>query len=153
MSTEDKPDSLSDPKIIVDEGWKSQVEREQEAWRNSPSGDLPVKNASNSRIGDQPPLPPVSFGLLVSTFATQALTCLGILPDPATGNSTINRPLAKHFIDLLAILEEKTAGNLTEIEANQIRDGLHQLRMIFVAIPKTTVVPPITPPISKIVLP
>ncbi len=153
MSTEDKPETDNDPKIMVDEGWKSQVEKEQEAWRNSTSGDLPVSNSPDSPNGERPPLPPVTFGLLVSTLATQALTCLGILPDPATGKSTIDRPMAKHFIDLLAMLEEKTTGNLTEIEANQIRDGLHQLRMIFVATPKTTVVPPIAPPTSKLVLP
>jgi hypothetical protein len=61
------------------------------------------------------------------------MAAMGLIPDPTTGQPSVNLPMAKHFIDLLGMLQEKTQGNLTEEEANHLRDGLHQLRMIFVS--------------------
>ena len=56
-----------------------------------------------------------------------------MIGDPATGEANVNRPMAKHFIDTLAMLQEKTQGNLTEEESAHLRDALHQLRMAYVA--------------------
>lgn len=114
-------------RIIVDEDWKSQVEREKEALRQQQS------DAGEPSAADAPILPPASFGLLVSTFTTQALAAMGLLADPETGQPMVERSLAKHFIDLLGVLEEKTQGNLSVEEQNQLREDLHQLRMIYVA--------------------
>ena len=47
-----------------------------------------------------------------------------------------NFPLAKHFIDIIAVIQEKTAGNLTDDEAKLIEDNLHQLRMAFMELKK-----------------
>ena len=121
-----------EPKIIVDDDWKSQVEKEKEALKNPTA-----ETADNS--SEQPhELPPPSFMVLLSTLATQAMASLGFIPDPATGQPTVNRPMAKHFIDTLAMLQEKTKGNLTEEESAHLRDALHQLRMSYVSTaPKT----------------
>lgn len=113
-------------RIIVDEDWKSQVEREKEALRHQQS-------ESGDPAAAKPSLPPASFGLLVSTLATQAMAAMGLLADPETGQPMVERSLAKHFIDLLAVLEEKTQGNLSVEEQHQLREDLHQLRMIYVA--------------------
>jgi len=78
-------------------------------------------------------MPPASFLVLMSTLATQTMASLGMIGDPATGEANVNRPMAKHFIDTLAMLQEKTQGNLTEEEAAHLRDALHQLRMAYVA--------------------
>jgi hypothetical protein len=125
----DQENTADDPKIIVDEDWKSQVENEKEQLRQQESGDA-TPDASEP---DQPPIPPASFSMHLSTLATQAMASMGVLPDPSTGKPNVNRPLAKHFVDTISMLEEKTKGNLTEEEASQIRDALHQLRMAFVA--------------------
>jgi hypothetical protein len=114
-------------RIIVDEDWKSQVEREKEALRQQQS------DAGEPSAADSPILPAASFALLVSTFTTQALAAMGLLADPETGQPVVERSLAKHFIDLLGVLEEKTQGNLSVEEQNQLREDLHQLRMIYVA--------------------
>lgn len=113
-----------EPKIIVDEDWKSQVEREKE--------ELKQQQEKQPETEGEPSIPPASFQMLISTLATQAMVALGILPDPVSGEPSPNLPLAKHFIDNIAILEEKTKGNLDESEANQIEEALHQLRMIYV---------------------
>lgn len=122
--------SGEEPKIIVDDDWKSQVEKEKEELKAST--DAPEGEA------EEQALPPASFMVLMSTLATQAMAAMGLIPDPMTGQPSVNLPMAKHFIDLLGMLQEKTQGNLTEEEANHLRDGLHQLRMIFVSSEQST---------------
>lgn len=117
--------SGEEPKIIVDDDWKSQVEREKEELKDSGTGP--------EGESEEHALPPASFMVLMSTLATQAMAAMGLIPDPMTGQPSVNLEMAKHFIDLLGMLQEKTQGNLTEEEANHLRDGLHQLRMIFVS--------------------
>ena len=114
----------NEPKIIVDDDWKSQVEKEKEQLEQTRAPD------ENDRSNE---IPEASFALLVTTFATQALSAMGFVPNPATGKPEPNKALAKHFIDSLAVLQEKTTGNLTTEESELLNDSLHQLRMAFVA--------------------
>ena len=62
---------------------------------------------------------------------SQAMACLGQLPDPMTGETQINREYAKFQIDLLSMLEEKTSGNLSDDENTLLSQSLHQLRMLY----------------------
>jgi len=77
-------------------------------------------------------LPPPSFSLLVMTFASQAMVAFGHAPNPIDGKTEVRLELARHAIDMLDILEQKTKGNLTAEEAAMIESVLHQLRMAFV---------------------
>jgi hypothetical protein len=79
-------------------------------------------------------MPPASIGMLMSSLATEALLSLGQFPHPVTGQTELRRNQAKYLIDTLAMLQEKTAGNLTSDEALALDDILHQLRMAFVAV-------------------
>lgn len=117
-----------EPKIIVDSDWKSRVETEKEAIRQQEK--KPDAEAPGELLG----MPPASIPVLVSTLATQALVALGQIPDPFSGKPELNLPVARHFIDTLDVLQEKTRGNLNEDEAAMLTDVLHQLRMAFVAI-------------------
>lgn len=119
----------SQPDIIVDDDWKAQVEKEKEALQSNKDGDAPPQTQPESFE-----MPPASFMVLMSTLATQSMGSMGMFPDPGTGEPTVNRPMAKHFIDTLAMLQEKTKGNLTEEESSHLRDALHQLRMAYVAL-------------------
>jgi hypothetical protein len=115
-------------KIIIDEDWKTQVERERvEAEKKgepaAESGDKPAPDV---------PLPPASLAYLFTTLYFQAMTCLGLMPDPASGKAEKNLPLAKHFIDLLEILQQKTEGNRTPEESGDLEAMLYQLRMAYV---------------------
>ena len=116
-----------EPRIIVDDDYKQQVEREKEAIREK-------MEAATADGGDME-MPPASMPVLFTTLATQALANLGQIPDPVEGKAVIRKPLAKHFIDTLALLEEKTKGNLSDDEAEMLSGTLHQLRMIFVSVP------------------
>jgi hypothetical protein len=82
------------------------------------------------------PVPPASFGVLISTIATQAMLSMGRVPNPVTNKTQTNLEMAKHFIDTLAILQEKTKGNLTKEEDGMLEAVLHELRMEFVAVTK-----------------
>ena len=77
--------------------------------------------------------PEVSFTALVISLASSAAVHFGDLGDPVTGEKQpANLIAARHAIDLLSILEEKTKGNLTEDESQVIAQVLAELRMRFV---------------------
>ena|SRR5215475_863697 len=76
-------------------------------------------------------LPPPSFSLLVATFASQAMVAFGKAPDPIEGKTEVRLEMARHAIDMLDILEQKTKGNLDADEAAMLEGILHQLRMEF----------------------
>lgn len=80
-----------------------------------------------------PPFPPASFASLVLMLATGALQYLGLVPDPTTEKVEPNLDLAKHAIDILEIVKEKTKGNLSENEAEMLDGLLHDLRLKYIA--------------------
>jgi hypothetical protein len=69
-------------------------------------------------------LPPVTFSSFVVSLATSAMGHLGEGPE-----AELNLPLAKHTIDLLGVLFEKTKGNLDDEEARLIEAVLYETRM------------------------
>ena len=77
-------------------------------------------------------LPKIDFSTFVLSINSSALVQLGLIEDPGSGEKTKNLPLAKQTIDLLAMLEEKTRGNLTSDEENILKNILYELRMLFV---------------------
>lgn len=81
-------------------------------------------------------IPPPDFTTLVGLFSTQAMVALGLIANPASGKPEPEPALARHFIDMLGVLEEKTKGNLTSAEAGLIDSTLHQLRMVYVELSK-----------------
>ena len=77
-------------------------------------------------------LPKIDFPTFVLSINSSALVQLGLIEDPANGQKAKNLPLAKQTIDLLAMLEEKTKGNLTSDEENILKNILYELRMLYV---------------------
>jgi hypothetical protein len=76
---------------------------------------------------------PVSFTTFLISLAQSALVHLGEVADPGTGRKERNLQLARHTIDVLGVLEEKTKGNLEEQEARLLGSVLFDLRNKFVA--------------------
>ncbi|NLE39632.1 MAG: DUF1844 domain-containing protein, partial [Pirellulaceae bacterium] len=73
--------------------------------------------------------------LLVTTLATQAMAAMGLIAHPGAGQQvTRDLPQAKHFIDTIGLLEEKTKGNCSAEEAAMFESVLYELRMAFVAV-------------------
>ena len=74
-------------------------------------------------------LPPFDFNLLVLSLTTSALIHLGEAPDAAGPKGEVNLGHARQVIDTLAVLEEKTRGNLTGEEERILHQALFDLRM------------------------
>ncbi len=85
---------------------------------------------------ENPPLPPANFLFLVESILVQAQMQLGLisLGEPGDEEPTPDLAMARHSIDLLGMLEEKTKGNLTVEEQRLVENGLTELRFRFVQI-------------------
>ena len=81
---------------------------------------------------DAPHPPHVDFGTFVLSLGSSALVHLGEIQHPDTPEARENMLLARQTIDLLAMLEEKTRGNLTGEEKRFLSDLLADLRLKFV---------------------
>ena len=118
----------NDPKIHADDDWKAQAQAEKEKLaKAAESADKGARQESK-----RGPLPQASFTFLVISLATQIRMFLGDIENPANGKKQVDLELAKHNIDLLGMLEEKTQGNLSEGEKKLLDAVLYELRMRYV---------------------
>ena len=85
-----------------------------------------------ARSEKEPCFPPVAFITFVLSLAQSAMVLMGEAPDPETGRTLSNLPEAKHTIDILAMLDCKTRGNLGDEERDVLENILCELRMTFV---------------------
>jgi type II secretory pathway component HofQ len=74
------------------------------------------------------------FVEFVMMHAQNAALFLGQIPNPKTGEGEVNLELAKLFIDQLAMIQEKTRGNLTNEEATVLRNAISNLQMAYVEV-------------------
>lgn len=129
-----------DKKIIIDEDWKSQVEKEREEFESQPEKET----TAPEQLGPGE-IPPASFPMLVTSIGTQAMMALGQVADPMSGKPMYHPDLARHHIDTLVVLQEKTKGNLTEDESLMIDNFISELRQVFVAMENADVTMPPPP--------
>jgi hypothetical protein len=125
--SEEQPEGKK--KIIIDEDWKSQVEAEKEAARREPEQASKTPGAQSEEA-----LPPPTLGFLASTLYLQGAIALGLLPNPISDKPAVQLNQARHAIDLLIMLQEKTDGNRTADETAELETMLHQLRMAYVTV-------------------
>jgi len=90
--------------------------------------------AQTSKASAQPreAAPEISFATFVVGLSTQALVHLGELPDPHTNQPAADLPAAQQLIDIIAMLENKTRGNLDHDEQAMLEAILFELRMKYV---------------------
>jgi len=120
----------AEKKLIIDEDWKSQVEAEKESARRAEQGAAATGGeASADRHG---PLPPADLTFLIGTMYMQGAIALGLLPNPVTSKQEVRPDQAKHTIDLLMMLQQKTEGNRTAEETEELETVLHELRLAYV---------------------
>ncbi len=77
-------------------------------------------------------MPKIDFSSFILSLYSSGLVQLGKVEDPSTGKKSINLDLAQHTIDMIAMLEEKTLGNLTNDEDNLLKTLLSELRLAYV---------------------
>jgi hypothetical protein len=74
----------------------------------------------------------MDFSTFVISLASTAQMSLGAVPHPETNQSSVNLPAAKQMIDILALMQEKTKGNLSEQESSLLEQVLFNLRIHYV---------------------
>ncbi|HEY4014647.1 MAG TPA: DUF1844 domain-containing protein [Polyangiaceae bacterium] len=97
--------------------------------------------ASTLSEGQADALPHVDFATFIVSLSHSALVALGDAPNPETGNFDKSLPLARQTIDLIAVLEDKTKGNLSGDEERLIAQILFDLRMRYVELSKSAAAP------------
>jgi hypothetical protein len=128
MAKEEKKD---DKKIIIDEDWKQQAQKEKEKLAEQEKDQKEKPQRDKSRRG---PLPKGDFAALISMLVTQALFALGLLQVEGQEEKEPDLELAKYSIDMLETIEEKTKGNLSKEEQKVLENTLSQVRMAYVKI-------------------
>jgi len=146
MTDQQNPDAqgAEEPKIIIDDDWKKQAQAEKEKLAEQAKAAETTEGAEGDAQpqGDGQPgpddqqrqLPPATFTTLVSSIATQAIMALGGFADPQSEKVMVDVELAKHHIDTLKVLEEKTKGNLDEEESKLMEQASYQVQMMFVQV-------------------
>ncbi len=102
-----------------DDDWKNEVEKEKSGLSDNP--------------GETPAMPEeASFAFFLSTLAFQTYAALGEVEDPASGRREVNTEQAKYLIDILAVIKEKTRGNLSPEENTLLEQVLYEARLRYV---------------------
>ena len=127
MNEEEKGFVIKDKRSFDDKGNLKEKEPQEEEKKEEAQKEEEQKEKTET-----PPLPEVNFNSLVFSLSSSALLHIGEIADPNTGEKKKDLPLAKHAIDTVAMLKEKTEGNLTEEEAKFIDMILTDLRWRYV---------------------
>ena len=117
-------------KIIVDEDWKAEAQREKEVVAAQEAAEEQEEAEEGPRREGR--LPPGDLAGLISMLTTQALFALGLLQIKGEEKHTPDLELARYNIDMLQMLEDKTKGNLTPEEQQVLKNTLSDLRMGYV---------------------
>jgi len=77
-------------------------------------------------------MPDVTFAAFFMALNTSALFHLGEIPDPVTGSQQKDLLMAKHTIDTMSMLSEKTKGNLDAEDAELVENSIYDLKMRYI---------------------
>ncbi len=126
-----KEEKKEEKKIIVDEDWKAEAQKEKEILAAQEKAEKEKKQEEKQARG---PLPEGNFAALVSMLTTQALFALGLLKVKGQEEKEPDLEMAKYNIDILETIQEKTKGNLTKEEETVLSNTLNELRMGYVRV-------------------
>ena len=101
----------------VDESWKNTVEKEKHAPSHAGEAAGPAES---------------EFLGFISTLAMQAMIALGEMAHPQTGQPEPDLNQARYLVDVIQLLSDKTQGNLSKEEAQELKTLLYELRLKFV---------------------
>jgi len=106
--------------------------RQDAPEQTAPGAAAPARDAEAARASQEEALPEINFSAFVISLSTQVLMNLGEIASPITGKVETDVLVAKQMIDILAMLKDKTRGNLNASEDRLIEDILFDLRMKYV---------------------
>jgi len=104
----------------------------REEFKKAQEGKAREKEKEPKETRGTAPLPEINFSSFLLSLSSSILLHLGEIADPQTGGKKKDLALAKQTIDIIALLKEKTKGNLSEEEGKLLEHLLYDLRMRFV---------------------
>jgi Domain of unknown function (DUF1844) len=149
MSAGNKPESADQPRGFAVSDRRSFTETGESRAADEAAAPAPTDaSAASAAPADTPPaaearpaaepkarsrrLPPVDFPTFVLSLGSSALMHLGEAPHPGSDETVKDLEMAKHTIDILSMLEQKTKGNLNASEAQLMENLLFDLRLRYV---------------------
>lgn len=121
-------------KIIIDEDWKAQVERErEEAQRKAREAQAAAKPEGEQAAAPaaEEEGPESLFMTLVSNLAAQAMMALGVIVPRGEKEVLVDLQLGKHLVDTLMMLRDKTKGNITPRERGLLDEAISELQRVY----------------------
>lgn len=119
-------------KLHIDSDWKAEAAKEKERLSES---ERAIPKETGVPGG-------ANFIEILNILAMQAAVSLGGYQGPGGERLPPNPMAAKHFIDLIDILEQKTRGNLTETEKKVLDSVLYEVRLQYVQMVSAAMAPP-----------
>jgi len=125
MTEEEKGFVIKDKRSFDEKGQIKEGDQEAKIEKDK-------KHEPEQKKADRPPLPEVNFNSLIFSLSSSALLHMGEISDPQSGETKKDLDLAKHSIDIIAMLKDKTKGNLADEEKQFLDNILTDLRLRFV---------------------
>ena len=131
------PEEKPEPQVVAAEqqAAASAPSREEQAQTSEPTAETapePEEEFSPEEIAAA--RDPASFVSFMMSIASNAAAALGMMEHPVTHQREVDVELGKHWIDILGMIEKKTAGNLTTQEKRMLESLLSDLRMQYVSL-------------------
>ena len=113
---------------------KRRIFKQEEKEEKGPEAQTKPEEAQTKpeEAQTEVPLPEVNFSTFILSLSSSVLMHLGEIPDPISKEKKKDLSLAKHTIDVMGMLQEKTKGNLTDNEKKLMDGILYDLRMRYV---------------------
>ena len=125
-----------DKRVFSTDGKRREDAVEEKSVESRPQRPPATPDLEELEAEDYGEAGPAGFDTLVSYLSTTAMFQLGLLPGPGGERIPVDLVNARHTIDLLEVLQQKTRGNLTPAEAQLLEDVLYELRLSYVEIEK-----------------
>lgn len=135
MSEEKKDFIVKDRRIFAQDTQEAEEKKEKQETSAAAEKKRPPESQQAPDAGEQAEqlqFPEINFPTFVASLNASALVHLGVIEDPASGKKAKHLPMAKQTIDILSMLQEKTAGNLTKDEESMLKNILYDLRILYV---------------------
>jgi len=120
---------VTDKRGFREDGEPAAPETTEKAEETPPGEPSPAKEDKTEKRE----IPPIDFPSYILSYYTQGLVLLGEVPNPYTNKKEEDVEAARHTVDILSMLEEKTKGNLSNEERQLLETVLYELRMKFMA--------------------
>ncbi len=129
--TKDETKASPEPEVKKEEP-KEKKSLKEKIFGNKKSENKTAEKTKKEEKQDRDPLPEINLATFILSLSGSAMFHIGEIPNPETGKTEKNLPLAKQSIDIIEMLKEKTKGNLDSDEEKLLDNVLYDLRMKYV---------------------